>query len=423
MTYKKFLAAASAALMMIILTLALTPGAWAQSKYKTLYKFTGGTDGSGPQAGLIFDAAGNLYGTTENGGANKAGTVFKLTPSSGGGWTESVLYSFCGQSNCADGANAVAGLIFDAVGNLYGTASGGRNGKYCYSGCGVVFELTPTTSGGWTESVLYSFTGGADGAGPNAALIFDAAGNLYGGTWQGGHITSFCYDGCGVIYKLTPTTNGEWAESVVHTFMDKWDGSNSQASLIFDGAGNLYGVAWNGGTYGYGNVFKLTPDSDGTWTEHVLHQFKGGKDGAEPQGRLIFDTAGNLYGATRNYFSGDYGIVFKLVHNSDGTWTKHTLHQFTGGRDGAYPYAGLTFDSAGNLYGDTNDGGANGYGVVFKLTPTSTGGWTYRVLHAFVDKPGAHPQGDLIVDGAGNLYGTTEGDGTTTHGSVFEITP
>ena len=354
----------------------------------------------------------------------KAGTVFKLTPSSGGGWTESVLYSFCAQSNCADGQNPVAGLIFDAAGNLYGTTSGGGvNSSSCYNVyCGVVFELTPTSGGGWSESVLHSFTGGADGGIPLAGLVFDGHGNLYGTTWEGNYYTNFCYAGCGVVFELTPGSNG-WTESVLHSFQDKWDGSSSWAApLIFDNAGNLYGEAWNGGKYGYGNAFKLTPNGDGTWTEDVLHQFQGGKDGAEPQGGLIFDAAGQLYGVTRNYWSGS-GIVFDLTPNSDGTWTKHTLHQFTGGKDGANPFAGLTSDQAGDLYGTAIYGGAYGYGVVFKLTPAPTGGWTYRALHAFKDAPGAHPQGNFAVDGAGNLYGTTNGDGSKTFGTVFEITP
>jgi uncharacterized repeat protein (TIGR03803 family) len=411
MNYKKFLGAASAALLIVIAIFMLTPGAWAQSKFKTLYKFKGGKDGANPLAGLVFDTAGNLYGTTVFGGASNAGTVFQLMSGSNG-WTESVLYSFTGGN---DGANPAPGLILDGGGNLYGTAGGG--GEY---GNGAVFELAPT-SNGWTESVLYSFTGGADGSGP-FGVVFDAAGNLYGETWDGGHFTSFCYLGCGVVFELTPGPNG-WTESVIHTFMDKLDGSNSIAELIFDSAGNLYGEAWNGGKYGLGNVFRLTPKSNGTWTEHILHQFEGGKGGAEPQGGLIFDAAGNLYGTTRNYFSGSYGIVFKLVPNSDGTWTKQTLHQFTGGKDGASPYVGLTFDSAGNLYGVAYDGGAYGYGTAFTLKPSSTGGWTFHVLHNFKDEPGAHPWGGLIVDGSGNIYGTTYGDGSKTFGSVFEITP
>ena len=308
---------------------------------------------------LVFDTTGSLYGTTEYGGANKAGTVFKLTPSSGGVWTESVLYSFCGQSNCTDGKNPVAGVIFDAVGNLYGTASGGKNGQYCYDGCGVVFELTPTTSDGWTEGLLYSFTGGADGADSFAALVFDTVGKLYGTTWQGGSHLKQCYDLCGVVFDLTPGSNGGWTENVLHTFTNGWDGSSSWAApLIFDSAGNFYGEAWNGGKYGYGNAFRLTPNGDGTWTEDVLHQFQGGKDGAEPQGGLIFDAAGQLYGVTRDYWSG-YGIVFELTPNSNGTWTKR-LHQFTDDEKTERILSlSLRPNQAGELYGTTINSSAN----------------------------------------------------------------
>ena len=420
MNYKKFLGATSAALLIVIAIFMLTPGAWAQSKYKTLYKFKGGKDGNGAFAGLIFDLAGNLYGTTVYGGANNAGTVFELTPTSTGGWTQSVLYSF----DCADGCNPQSeSLIFDGAGNLYGVTPGG--GLY---GRGVVFELTPTSSG-WTESVLYSFTGGADGSGPSG-VIFDAAGNLYGTTWNGGRTS--CGNGCGVVFKLAPTSSG-WNESVLYSFGP--DGQNSNADLIFDNLGNLYGVTWYGGTYGWGTVFRLAPKSDGSWTESGLYQFKGDKDGAHPRARLIFDSAGNLYGTTGNAYTSGYGIVFELVPNSNGTWTKRTLHQFTGGKDGTNPDGDLVFDSAGNLYGTTPFGGADGYGVVFKLTPTSTGRWKYHVLHAFKDSPGAYPYAGLVFDGVGTLYGTTMGgvvpadrrnqerDSTKTFGSVFEITP
>ncbi len=408
MNYKKLFGAASAALMTVAAILILASGSWAASKYKTLYKFTGGKDGSLPWAGLVFDATGNLYGTTTSGGGHKAGTVFKLTPTAAG-WSESVLYSFTGG---ADGgmSGSGAGLILDGAGNLYGTT--GSGGVY---GQGVVFELTPT-SDGWAESVLYSFTGGADGSGPFAGLIFDSAGNLYSTTWGGGGLDC----NCGVVFKLAPTSSG-WIESVLYSFGP--DGRNSDAELVLDGAGGLYGVTWYGGNYGDGTVFNLTPTSSGEWTERGLHQFKGDKDGAHPRSGLIFDSLGDLYGTAANEYASGYGIVFKLVPNSDGSWTKQTLHQFTGGKDGANPYVAVTFDSAGNLYGVTNGGGAYGYGVVFKLTPKSTGGWTYRVFHAFKDAPGSNPRGALIIDGAGSLYGTTYGDDSKTYGSVFEITP
>jgi len=415
MNYKRFLGAASAALLIAIAIFMLTPGAWAQGQYKTLHKFKGREDGNGPLADLVFDAAGNLYGTTNGGGAHKAGTVFELSPAATGGWTETVLYSFTGG---ADGANPQAGLIFDQSGNLYGTTNFGGSAN-CNLGCGAVFELTPKSSG-WTESVLYSFTGGADGGGPVASLIFDGSGNLYSTTWNGG--SSNCSNGCGVVFELTPGSNG-WTESVLYSFTNGSDGANSDAGLIFDKSSNLYGVTWYAGAYGWGTVFKLAPNSDGSWTESVLHQFKGDKDGAHPRARLIFDSVGNLYGTAANEYAPGFGIVSKLVPNSDGTWTKYTLHQFTGGKDGANPRADLTFDSAGNLYGVAYDGGTYGFGTIFKLKPTSAGGWTFSVLHAFKDAPGAYPWGGLVVAGSGNIYGTTYGDGSKTFGSVFEITP
>jgi uncharacterized repeat protein (TIGR03803 family) len=363
MNRKKFLGTVCTVVLFVTAIFMLTPCACAQSKYKTLYTFTGGNDGNGPWTGVIFDAVGNLYGTT-NGGGSGNGVVFKLTPTPTGRWTETVLHSFTGG---ADGGFASGSLIFDAAGNLYSTT--GTGGAY---GNGVVFELTPTMGGGWEESVLYAFTGGPDGGNSFAGMIFDPAGNLYATTWGGAY-------GNGVVFELTPTMSGGWEESVLYTFTNGSGGANPDAGLIFDGAGNLYGMTWYGGTYGNGVVLKLAPTSDGNWTESVLHQFTGGTDGAHPQ--------------------------------------------FTGGKDGANPYVGVTFDSAGTLYGTTNGGGKFGYGVVFKLTPKSAGRWGYSVVYAFEDTPGSYPRGALVFDGAGNIYGTTYGDGTKTFGSVFEITP
>ena len=409
MNYKKFLGVASAALMIVIvIVLILAPAAWAQSKYKTVYKFTGGKDGSQPYDGLIFDGAGNLYGTTQYGGAHNLGIVFKLTPAANGNWTESVLHNFSG----SDGATPQAGLIFDAAGNLYGTTDSGAD----YGG-GTVFKLAPNSDGSWTESELHRFcslTNCEDGQGSFAGLIFDAAGNLYGTTWNGGSTNH------GVVFKLAPTSGG-WNESVLYSFGP--DGQNSDAGLVFDSAGVLYGVTWYGGTYGAGVVFKLIPTSSGEWKESALHRFSGGNDGARPRAGLTFDSAGNLYGTTGGGGAYGRGVAFSLTPNTDGSWTQHTLHQFTGGKDGGSPgYTSLIFDKSGNLYGTTMSGGAFGFGVVFKLVPTSNGGWSFHVLHAFQDRPGAQPIGGLIFDGAGNLYGTTAGNGNT-FGSVFEITP
>ncbi len=290
-------------------------GAWTE---RVLYSFKGGTDGAFPND-LIFDASGALYGTTygESGESDPAscssagcGTVFKLTPptSSGGVWTESVLYRFSGGS---DGGNPVAGLIVDASGALYGMARfgglGGNSTCVPGGGCGTVFKLTPPAppSGTWRFVLLHSFTGGSDGSYPFAELILDATGALYG-TASGGGNSAACTGGCGLVFKLTPPTvaGGAWTESVPHSFVGGSDGSNPASNLIFDPAGALYGTTSGGGNSaacpgGCGLVFKLTPPTvaGGTWTETVLHTFTGGSDGSDPYD-LIFDAAGALYGTT-----------------------------------------------------------------------------------------------------------------------------
>ncbi len=394
------------------------PGAWAQSKFKTLHQFTGGKGGSVPAASLVFDQAGNLYGTTQYGGTQGLGVVFKMTPSTDGSWKEKVLHEFTGGD---DGSNPSAGLIFGQTGNLYGTtASGGAHGG------GVVFQLAPNTKGSWTESVLYSFCSlrnCGDGASPLAGLIFDAAGNLYGttadGVWRG------------VVFQLTPNLDGSWTEKVLHHFTYGGDGHYPVAGMIFDQSGNLYGTTAAGGLDHRGSVFQFAPNPDGSWTEKLIYSFMGRPDGVGPDAGLIFDPTGNLYSTTswQGGTRGGGGIVFELAPNLDGSWTESVLHRFTTGPDGGHPTAGLISDQAGNLYGTTTSGGyrsfcnGRGCGVVFKLSPNSDGSWTESALHRFVGVQGAYPSAGLIFDAAGNLYGTTAGDGTTTFGSVFEITP
>jgi uncharacterized repeat protein (TIGR03803 family) len=300
--------------------------------------------------------------------------VWKLAPNPDGTWgTLTVLHEFTGG---ADGAFPYAGLVFDAVGNLYGTTGSGGS-TACMDGCGVVFKLAPRPEGTWTESVLYTFTGGADGDGPLAGLIFDA-GDLYGTTVGGGASDE------GVVFKLAPNSHGTWTESVLYSFTGGADGAHPYAGLVFDAAGNLYGTTYASGAYNNGVVFKLTPNPEGTWTESILHTFTGGADGATPYAGLIFDAAGNLYGTTdlggggtactsgSGHMTG-CGVVFKLAPKPDGSWTESVLHTFTGGADGANPYAGLIFHAAGNLYGTTTHGGFDNNGVVFELTPTSSG--------------------------------------------------
>jgi uncharacterized repeat protein (TIGR03803 family) len=430
MRQEKFWFGMSGILAVLALALMLPAGAEAASKYKTLYKFTGGKDGSSPYAGLIFDQAGNLYGTASGGGAHGSGTVFQLVPNADGSWTESVLHSFCSRTNCGDGEfPAYASLIFDQAGNLYGTTVlGGAHGS------GTVFQLVPNADGSWTESVLHSFcsrTNCGDGNEPFAGLVFDLAGNLYGTTSSGGGALA-----AGTVFKLAPNADGSWTESVLHSFCSRTncgDGEFTHASLIFDQAGNLYGTTFLGGAYGSGTLFQLVPNADGSWTESVLHSFCSRTncgDEDQPFAGLVFDLAGNLYGTTLFGGALNKGTVFKLAPNADGSWRESVLHSFcsrTNCVDGWRPYAGLVFDQAGNLYGTTLFGGVpkcsddRGCGVVFKLTPNSKGGWNERVLHTFADHPGANPLAGVIFDAAGDLYGTSSGD--TTFGSVFEIAP
>jgi uncharacterized repeat protein (TIGR03803 family) len=403
----------------LIAALVLAPRAQAADAYKTLYKFHSVEGPSEPEATLVFDASGNLYGATVDGGQYGSGGVYKLAPNADGSWTETELYSFTGGS---DGSLPNSAVIFDASGNLYSSTFTG--GEYRY---GVVYELTPNSDGTWTESVLYSFTGGSDGALPGMGEIFDAAGNLYGTTRDGGAY------GRGVVFELTPNSNGTWTENVLYSFRGHKDGATPCfGNLIFDAAGNLYGTTggWDGGSNG--TVFELTPNSNGTWTESVLHSFRGGKDGSRAVGALTFDQAGNLYGAT--YSGGTYGegTVFKLTPGSNGKWTKDVIHQFRGktSGDGSNPYAGVIFDPAGNLHGTTYDGGSGpcsyqgpGCGTVFKLVPNSKGGWTEQILHRFNSYAASSPVGAVVMDAAGNLYAATSNEGGNKNGTVFEITP
>ena len=348
-----------------------------------------------------------------------------LMPAMSTASTFKILHKFVGP----DGTEPEGRMIFDSAGNLYGTASaGGQMGGVCESlGCGTVFKLSPNPDRSWTETVLRTFTGGADGWGPDA-LIFDAAGNLYGTTFFGGLIEGECNIGCGIVFKLTPNGKGSWTESVLHRF-DGNDGAYP-TSLLFDKAGNLFGTSLYGGATGSGVVFKLAPSADGSWTESVLHSFEI-SDGEYPNPGLVFDAMGNLYGTTSDGGAGElYGNIFKLSPNPDGTWTEAEIYAFChspGCSDGSNPHAGLVVDAAGNLYGTTLLGGRApfpyGDGTVFKLTPSSGGGWDYNVLHVFGGKPSKHPYDGLVLDDSGNLFGTTFYGGAANDGTVFRLTP
>ncbi len=379
---------------------------------QVLYTFTG-PGGASPQAGLIMDRAGNLYGTTTVGGAGGYGTVFELSPNGSGGYTESVLHSFAG----GDGAVPSAALIMDGVGNLYGTTqNGGQVGE------GEVFELSPTPGGDYLLSVLHTFTGStaavSDGGAPGAALIMDSAGNLYG-TTQTGDI-----DNDGVVFELSPSVGGGYQETPLYSFNYTFSGINDGAdclsALYLDSAGNLYSTTNGGGDYGFGTFFKLSPGPGG-YTETIFYQFTGLNDGGQSQAGLITDSAGNFYGTSSGGGAFGYGLVFEFSPKATGGYTETVLYTFTGGADGGGPVAELISDSAGNLYGTTIAGGPNNKGVVFQLSSVA-GGYTESVLYAFSGgNDGGKPSSSLIMDNAGNLYGTALEGGTSNDGVVFEI--
>jgi uncharacterized repeat protein (TIGR03803 family) len=330
----------------------LTPsnGKWTE---KTLYSFNG-TDGALPAPSLIMDAAGNLYGTTLEGGSDGNGTVYELSPSKNG-WTATVLYNFNGQ----DGAESEGSLALDSKGNLYGTTTyGGANGD------GAVFELT-SSNGKWTEKLLYSFNpNGQDALFPEAGLIVTAKGTLYGTTYGGGS------NGAGAVFEMSPGANGTWTEKVLHSFnLNGTDGIQPEAPLVMDSKGNLYGTTSAGGADDAGIVFRLTGNGKGGWTEKVLYSARS-TDGSVLFGPLSFDANGNLYTSTYAGGAYTYGAVIELKPANGGAWTESVLYSFnpkTG--DGLQSASGVAVDSKGNLYGTTLGGGSSGDGVVFEVSP------------------------------------------------------
>ena len=421
-------ATASLAMAIVFVLTVVAPSAQAQS-FTVLHSFTGGADGASPAVGLTLDKAGNLYGTASAGGAGY-GTVFKLAHS-GTGWILNPLYQFQGG---ADGASPVAALVFGPDGSLYGTTQlGGNSPPNCQyiggeTGCGTVFNLKPppnrpkSFSNPWLETVIYRFGFWTDGSDPYSEVIFDAAGNLYGTTGAGGLNGDYvridggggCGNHCGVVYELSPS-NGGWTETTLFQFTQE-TGSNPQAGLIFDQAGNLDGITGYEGQEGLGSIFQLQRSSSG-WIERTLHSMQW-TDGAYTYSTPILDASGNLYGGNTGYccYYGRYdGNVFVL--NPTGDFSSiYAFPPQTG------PYAGLTMDAAGNIYGTTEIGGANNYGVVFKLTATG-GAWNYTSLHDFAASDGCRAMGKVTLDTNGNLYGTTSSCGANGYGTVWEITP
>jgi hypothetical protein len=441
---------AVAQLALVLVALNLCP-AQAQevkppAKEKLLFTFPGQRKGGFPTGKLAFDSAGNLYGTTTEGGRfrpncpnGSCGTAFELVHTSSGKWKHVILHDF---RLSRGGAEPNSGVVLDSSGNVYGATERGGHGD-CFGGCGVVFELTKTCSGKWKDKVLHAFTGGEDGGLPSP-LVLDQSGNLYGMTALGGG-NGCGGSGCGLVFELMAGTSGKWEEKILYSFTGGNDGGSPSSGLTPDAAGNLYGGTFYGGGngcegYGCGVIFELSQNAGGKWSETVLYAFGTNKisDGREP-GTLIFDPAGNLYGTTieggnpegcQDFEYYGCGVVFEISPTSDGTWRETLLHLFTEGPDGAIPND-LAIDAAGNLYGTTSLGGIDACdgstypcGVVYKLAPTSGGPWKETIIHDFTGgSDGGNPFSGLTFDAQSNLYGTASSGGPDGWGVVFELKP
>lgn len=379
---------------------------------QVLYSFQGGTDGRYPQASLTSGRNGALYGTTTGGGSSNCGfgcgVVFKLTPTRSS-YSETVLYRFQGGS---DGANPQSSLV-GGNGVLYGTTFSGG------SGWGTIYKLTPSKSG-YVETVVHTFQNGVDGADPSGGLLLGKRGEFFGTTAGGGSPS-----GHGTVFKLT-VSGSHYMVGILHTFQgEPTDGNSPTGNLLADANGDLFGVTVDGGPSNIGTVFKLTP-SHGRYVESVIHGFGSARnDGAGPYGGLVADANGGLYGTTNYGGKFNMGTVFELVP-AGSIYTEHILHSFRGGSDGAGPTSSVTMAQNGVIYGDTASGGTSGCGTVFRLTPFRAG-YLEKVVYNFKcfsgGGDGGSPEDGLIADSAGSLYGTALEGGANNLGAVIRFIP
>ncbi len=387
------------ALIAVFLFLASASQPALSQTYKVIYNFTReGSDGASPYGGPILDEAGNLYGTTYDGGFYGSGNVYRLSQS-GGVWRSASLYNFKAGTDGVGPAFGSLAMGADRV--LFGTTEGGG-----YFGTDFAICECPGH-----EVQIHRFGVGTDGAQPIGGVILDSAGNLYGTTSLGGAY------GNGTVFEEKRSARG-WNEISLYSFTGGNDGTNPASAVTLDAHGNLYGTTSLGGANGVGVVYELSPSNSG-WTQTVLYTFQGSADGQNPVGGVALDEAGNLFGTTFDGGVNGGGTVYELSPSAEG-WTFTVVYSFTGGYGG--PYNKLTF-AKGNIYGATNGEGAYGYGLVFEMTPAN-GGWTFIDLHDFGGADdGAEPYGSVAVDGAGNVFGTTNEGGSLNQGLVFEITP
>ncbi len=402
--------------------IAFTLTAFAGDTEKVLLNVQGGAYGRDP-GNVVQDAAGNIYGILAVGGnttcSTTCGILYKLTPGTNG-MTETIIHVFTGGDDGAQPHN----LLIDANGNLYVAAQAGGSTK-CLQGCGAIDEFSPIKSGGYKMTVLYDFTGGTEGGRPSIDFM-DSQGNIYG----------FLIHSYGLVFELSPSSSGTWTEKSIYSFTGGDDGAFGFPQLM-DASGNIIGTAGSGGTGtacngGCGVIFQLSPNSNGTWTESILYNFTGAPDGAFPVG-LVQDSAGNLFGTTS--YGGDgtsstcteltppgCGTVFELQPSSGG-YTETILHSFNDVLDGGYPSEPL-IDSSGDLYIPNLGGGVGTGGVVLEFTPPTSGPWMYTILHSFgADGLGGTGPESLFLGSGGIVYGQTVSGGTKNDGVVFELSP
>lgn len=394
----------------------VAPGQLAQGQtFTVIHRFTGGTDGQYPNAGLTLDEGGNLYGTAG------PSLVFRLKYKNAG-WTMDQLYEFKG---APDGYSPVGRPVFGPNGSLYGaTFAGGAPNCDDGMGCGSLYNLRPSGTAckaalcPWTEGGLYSFP-----FSPNGDPVFDSTGNFY--------VTGLYSGGNGAVFQVT-FSNGQWMRRIIYNFLDPQEGGSPQSGVIIDNSGNIYGSMSRGGDphcngqVGCGTIFELIPSGSG-WIENTIYVFHDGVDGRNPIGGLILDSAGNLYGSASEGGANGGGTVFQL-HRSGGQWNFKLLYSFTGGTFDSGPVGPLFLDGSGDLYGLTLTEGAFDQGTLFRLTPSGDS-WLYSDLHDFSGGPndGSYPYGNPILNANGNVFGTAAFGGGGGCGSgcgvVWEVVP
>ncbi len=387
----------------LALALLLAPPALAQAP-DAQFGFSAAT-GRFPHGGVALDAAGNLYGTANAGGAHGSGTVWRLAPDGSGGYTPTVLHSFApGQSEYPFG-----GVTIGPGGALYGTTYSGGT-----SGYGTAWRLAPSGSG-YTYSTVHSFNG-TTGAYPYlGTLAIDAAGNLYGTTYAGG---SGGGGAVGAVFRLAPDGLGNYAASVLHSFGGP-DGAYPYSGVTLDAAGNLYGTTYDGGANGVGTAWRLTPDGGGGYVHQTVSSL-GGPAGTNPYGGLAVDAAGTLYGATHGGGTFGYGAIYRLAPDGVGGYLQSTLLTFDG-YNGRNPIGTLVVDAIGQIFGTTSSGGIHGHGTMFRLAPDGVGGFTHTILLAFDNALGSIPYGALAGDAQGNLFATTYAGGSFGEGNLVRM--